>query len=170
MNTTLRLTIAAFGLAIFNLSAVVVQAQDYTYTTNDGAIRITGYTGPGGAVTIPSTINGLPVASIGDSAFSGCSSLTSVTIPNSVTSIGNNTFQNCTSLTGIYFQGNAPGVGSDAFFNDNTVSVYYLPGTTGWGTTCGGRPTALWSLQNPLILNSAPSFGVQTNGFGFLIS
>ena len=43
----------------------VVQAQ-YTYTTNNGAITITGYTGPGGAVTIPSMTNGLPVTSIGD--------------------------------------------------------------------------------------------------------
>ena len=59
-----------------------------TYTTNNGTITITGYTGPGGAVTIPSTINGLPVTSIGNYAFSNCTSLTSVTIPDSVTSIG----------------------------------------------------------------------------------
>ena len=42
-----------------------VQAQ-FTYTTNNGTITITGYTGSGGAVTIPGTINGLPVTSIGD--------------------------------------------------------------------------------------------------------
>ena len=52
----------------------VVQAQDYTYTTNDdNTITITGYTGPGGDVTIPSSIlvNGvsLPVTSIGNKAF-----------------------------------------------------------------------------------------------------
>ena len=46
----------------------VVQAQ-FTYTTTNGTITITGYTGPGGWVTIPSTINGLPVTSIGDYAF-----------------------------------------------------------------------------------------------------
>src|SRR5262245_20647853 len=38
----------------------VVQAQ-FNYTTDNGTITITGYAGPGGAVTIPSTINGLPV-------------------------------------------------------------------------------------------------------------
>ena len=43
--------------------ADVVQAQ-WNYTINNGTITITEYTGPGGAVTIPSTINGLPVTSI----------------------------------------------------------------------------------------------------------
>ena len=56
------------------------------------------------------------------------------------------------------------------FDGANNATVYYLPGTTGWGTTFGGRPTALWLLPNPLILTNGPSFGVQTNGFGFIIS
>ncbi len=42
------------------------------------------------------------LSKIDDSAFSGCTSLTSVTIPNSVTSIGDNAFENCTSLTDFY--------------------------------------------------------------------
>jgi hypothetical protein len=41
----------------------LVQAQ-FNYMTNNGTITITGYTCPGGAVTIPSTINGLPVTCI----------------------------------------------------------------------------------------------------------
>ena len=57
----------------------------------------------------------------------------------------------CTSLTGVYFQGNAPSLGgSYVFYGDNNATVYYLPGTTGWGTTFGGRPTALW-IQVPTI-------------------
>ena len=46
----------------------VVQAQ-FTFTTNNGAITITGYTGPGGNVTIPDTTNGYPVTSIGSVRF-----------------------------------------------------------------------------------------------------
>jgi len=56
------------------------------------------------------------------------------------------------------------------FKGADKVTVYYLPGTTGWGPTFGDRPTALWSLPNPLILDFGPSFGVQTNAFGFTIS
>ena len=78
----------------------VVHAQ-FEYTADNGTITITGYTGPGGAVTIPDTIDGLPVTSIGEWAFSCCNGLTSVTIPNSVTSIGDAAFQYCTSLTSV---------------------------------------------------------------------
>jgi hypothetical protein len=39
-----------------------------------------------------------------------------------------------------------------------------------WGSTFGGRSTAPSFLPNPVILNNDPSFGVQTNCFGFIIS
>jgi hypothetical protein len=42
--------VAAFGLAIFNLS---MRAEDYTYATDNGTITITEYTGSGGDVAIP---------------------------------------------------------------------------------------------------------------------
>jgi hypothetical protein len=74
-------------------------------------------------------------------------------------------------LTSVYFSGNAPTVGSSAFFAD-AATVYYLPGTIGWGPflSAVGLSGALWFLPNPLILNSGPSFGAQTNQFGFIVS
>src|SRR5512140_883590 len=75
-----------------------VQAQ-FTYATNNDTITITGYTGPGGAVDIPGIINGLPVTSIGGSAFRNSTNLTRVTIPNNVTNIGDIAFAFCSSLT-----------------------------------------------------------------------
>ncbi len=62
-------------------------------------------------VVIPSTYEGLPVTSIGNYAFSGCTSLVSITIPDSVTSIGYDAFTFCTSLVyneygNAYYLGN----------------------------------------------------------------
>ena len=74
--------------SILSSNAMLNLYYPFSYTTNAGAITITGYTGPGGAVFIPPIINNLPVTSVGDYAFYGCTSLTSVTIPSSVTSIG----------------------------------------------------------------------------------
>ena len=78
----------------------VFDARDYTYTVTDGKAQITGYTGVEGDVTIPSTLAGSPVTSIGDSAFSN-TSLTSINIPQAVTSIGDEAFNNCAALTSI---------------------------------------------------------------------
>jgi hypothetical protein len=97
------------------------------------------------SVTIPNR-----VTRIGDGAFDGCTSLTSVTIPDSVTSIGRFAFCNCKNLSEVYFQGNPPSIGDWVFSYDNKLTVYYLAGTTGWGTTFGGRPAAIWNLA-PII-------------------
>ena len=56
---------------------------------------------PTGAVTIPSTLGGTPVTSIGASAFYGCRGLTSVTIPDNVASIGDGAFSGCSGLEEI---------------------------------------------------------------------
>jgi hypothetical protein len=82
------------------LLPAVVQAQ-FTFTTNNGALAITGYTGPGGTVVIPETTNGYPITAIGDLAFFYCGSLTNVVIPQSITNIGIEAFDNCSSLTGF---------------------------------------------------------------------
>jgi hypothetical protein len=81
--------------------------------------------------------------------------------------IGDVALSSCTSLTSVHFQGNAPSFGSNVFDGDTNAWAYYLPETTGWGPTFGGRPTSLW---NPVIQASGPSFGVQTNQFGFTIT
>ena len=128
-------------------SPAVVQAQ-LVLATNGNTISVTGYTDSPTAVTIPATTNGLPVTSIGTNAFFNCSSLTSVTVGTGVTDIGGFAFWNCTNLTGIYFQGNAPGDGSNStvFHADTNATVYYLPGTTNWGSTFDGLPTATYGI------------------------
>jgi hypothetical protein len=121
---------------------------------------------------------GTNVTTIGSYAFAACTSLASLTIPNSVTNIGSYAFAFCDHLDSVYFEGNAPGADSTVFFHwsnffqpvyepPTPTTVYYLPGTTGWGTTFGGQPTVLW---NPRTQTSGASFGVRANGFGFNIT
>src|ERR1043166_5400333 len=109
-------------VSLLTLLPAAVQAQ-FTYTTNNGSITITGYTGPGGAVTIPSAINSLPVTTIGMVAFY-FKSVTSVTIPDSVTNIGEGAFSFCTNLTNVRIGNSVSSIGDFAFYYcDSLASV-----------------------------------------------
>lgn len=102
-HLTRRLSLKAVrraGLALWLVSLPAL-GQEFTCITNHGTITITGYTGAGGDVVIPPTLNGLAVTSIGGSAFSGQSALTSVSIPNSVTTIASQAFFGSTNLESI---------------------------------------------------------------------
>lgn len=116
-------TRAARALLLW-LSLVAVPAgAQYQYITNWSTIglTLTGYTGPGGDVVIPTAIEGLPVTGIGDSAFDSCVTLTSITIPDSVTAIGNWAFQSCSSLTNARIGNGVTVIGDEAF--DSCVSL-----------------------------------------------
>ncbi len=107
----------------------------FTVTTNSGTITITGYTGVGGQMIIPSSINGLPVTSIGEYAFNE-KGLTSIFIPASMITLQPGAFQYNDGLS-VYFQGNAPSAG-DTVFTFSSATAYYLPGATGWSSTFAG--------------------------------
>ncbi len=126
MTTAFRLAVT--GLAILNLATVLVQAQyAYAYVTENNAITITSYSGPGGQELIPDNINGLPVRRIGDGAFYWCSSLTHITIPSSVTTIGNGAFYWCSSLTSVTILGNVHSIEDWTFENCPSLTNVTMP-------------------------------------------
>ena len=75
-----RLFLVGFFLVAGLMPAQAAQLGDFSYESSGTAVTITKYIGPGGVVTIPDTINGLPVTRIGDGSFSWRTSLTTITV------------------------------------------------------------------------------------------
>ena len=131
------------------LLPAAVQAQ-FTFTIKNDAVTITGYTGPGGVVTIPSTTNGYPVTSIADSVFQNKSSVTSVIIPDSVTNVGNSTFNYCTGLTNISIGSSVASIGNSMFFSCYRLVSMAIPNSVNnIGTNAFFECTSLTNISIP---------------------
>lgn len=132
----------------------VYQSGEYDYMI--GSVNyysrcavICNYRGKGGSVTIPSSIDNLPVRGlyqtftydntiteitipnsvtiIGEMVFRECHSLTSVTIPNSVTSIGDEAFSTCSRLTSINIPNSIQSIGKEAFYKCYDLPSIEIP-------------------------------------------
>jgi len=77
------------------------------------------------------------ITSIGNSAFDGCTRLTSVNIPNSVTSIGSSAFYNCTGLTSVNIPNSVTSIGNYAFRYCTGLTSVTIPNSV---TSVGGGP------------------------------
>ena len=127
MKTRLLLTLTALLLALSSwANGTEIDGIHYELDSSTGTASVT-YTGSSsssgnsyaGSVTIPTTVTSgsttYSVTSIGNYAFSGCTGLTSITIPSSVTSIGRSAFYDCRSLTSITIPSSVTSIGNFAF-------------------------------------------------------
>lgn len=76
---------------------------------------------------IPATFNNLPVTAIGERAFSDCTSLTSVTIPDSVTYIDSYAFYDCSALTSVTIPDSVTSIDGSAFLDCNALTSVTIP-------------------------------------------
>ena len=139
----------------------------YSYNSASQSYTVTGYSNitTSDKVVIPATYNDgtngeHPVTSINYAAFSGCSSLTSVTIGNSVTSIGNFAFGNCSSLTSMTIGNSVTSIGIRAFADCSSLTSMTIGNSvTSIGNYAFSGCTSLTSVTIP---DSVTSIGSST--------
>ncbi len=128
---------------------------------DNGTAEITGYEGNATTLKIPSQIDGYPVTSIGDYAFYGCHSLTSITIPYGVTSIGMCSFFECEYLTDITIPDTVNRIGDGAFNScKRLVSIVLPEGLTSIGYK-------MFCYCNNLISIEIPDGVTNIGGYAF---
>ena len=115
-------------------------------------MKLLAYFGTKSGVTIPSS-----VTSIGESAFSGCSSLKSIIIPSSVTSIGDRAFSDCSSLKAISIPSSVTSIGDSAFEDCSSLESITIPSSV---TSIGDWAFSdCSSLETVTIPSSVTSIG-----------
>ncbi|MBQ5995561.1 MAG: leucine-rich repeat protein [Clostridia bacterium] len=133
MKKTLSLILALImllsALPLTGISSFAYTSGDWEYTVSNGKATVTRYKGNASDVTIPSKLDGYNVSVIGSNAFYGCSSVISVTIPDSITKTEKDIFKNCKSLKNVilYYKQSIEG---SHFIRDLVTNVVVVNGVT----------------------------------------
>ncbi|MTV49986.1 leucine-rich repeat protein [Heliobacillus mobilis] len=130
---------------------------DYTFRLDNNAAVITGYSGLGGSISIPDTMDGHRVSEIDNNAFQGCDGLTSVAIPASVTRIGYSAFLDCTDLTSVSIPSDSrlTSIDSGAFMNTSLTSITIPDSVISIG---GGAFGGCSDLQSIYVSSMNPAY------------
>ena len=112
-----------------------------------------------GDIVIPSIVEydgaSYAVTTIGDGAFTWCTGLTSIVIPNSVESVGNRTFWNCSNLKSIELSQSITSIGDYTFSNCTSLSSFKIPDLVeNIGTGAFSSCSSLSSVELPATLTN----------------
>jgi hypothetical protein len=149
MKSNFCKAIGQITAACVALLAVPATAQ-VNYAVSGGTAYVTSSPNAAGNVVIASTYSGFPVTVIENSAFSGCTNLTSVMIPNSVTNIGQYAFAHSTSLASVTIPNSVTIIGDRAFYYCASLTSATIPnGVTRIGVSMFYECTSLVSVTIP---------------------
>ena len=130
-SVTIPNSVTSIGLGAFvgcsGLTSIVVESGNTYYDSRGNCNAIIETASNTLIAGCKNTVIPNSVTSIGNLAFSGCSSLTSVTIPNSVTSIGNCAFSNCSGLTSVTIPNSVTSIGNLAFVGCSGLTSVTIP-------------------------------------------
>ncbi len=128
MKKKLGILLLVLGaLLIVTYAASAETYEQLTYRTYADHIEITGCAENAVMLNIPAEIDGLLVTGIGQFAFDGCSSLTSINLPESITSIGNFAFRKCENLISINIPPGVTSIGREAFMYCSGLTNINIP-------------------------------------------
>ena len=157
-RTVLARTARFTSFLLLPLALPIAAQTQFAHITNNTKITITKYTGTGGSVLLPDSINGLPVTEIAKSAFRRCESLTSVIMGTNVTSIGAYAFDQCRNLASATIGPNVTSIGFGAFMHcRNLTSLTMGTNVTSIGTQAF---SGCASLPNITIPNGIIKIGI----------
>lgn len=150
------------------VTRVVEVGTDWVYSVNgSNEVTITGYTGPGGNVTVPNTLGGHPVKNFGNgqSVFGWLNnSVTNVVLPSSVTAIGDYAFAWSTSLTQLSLPSGLTSIGNGALKN-TAISALQIPqSVTSIGIFAFASCPNLTSLDWPAGVTTIPDSAFSGSG------
>lgn len=104
----------------------IAPSFEYTYL-DDGTIEISKWTDlTAGMVTVPQTLNGTKITSIGRFAFYNCDEMTGIILPGTITNIGTYAFSGCTSLKEISIPDSVISIQTNAFSNCSDLHTVKL--------------------------------------------
>ncbi|MEX0329789.1 MAG: leucine-rich repeat domain-containing protein [Puniceicoccaceae bacterium] len=117
-------------LFLVTLAAVPLQGQftsgDFTYTVDADEVTITKIACGATQVTVPGTIEGLPVTAIAGNALRSCTSVESIVFPDSLKFIGSGAFSNCRSLASVLMKDGVETIEPGAFGNCPALASFNL--------------------------------------------
>ncbi len=151
----------AFSVDVYADSTQSISGGTVSYTTLGSKVTITEFTPSSSgvtSVTLPSSLGGNPVVSIGPFAFSECTGLQSVTLPSSLTSIGENAFA-YSSVKSVTVPGGVTKIGISAFINCASLTSISLPeGLTGISNKMFQGCTSLKSIDIPSTVTAIGNY------------
>ena len=147
----MKAPIKPFLSALLLLAFPAAVHAQFTFTTNNGNITITSYTGSEPDVVVPDATNGYPVTTIGGYAFfSQRGIVTNITIGSNVTNIATRGFYQCSKLKGVTMNSQISSIGQEAFLNCTSLISISIPNSvTNIGRDAFNGCTSLPTISIP---------------------